>query len=197
MSSAPSLSVSSKAHTTIVNHALSHPTSIIHGALIGNRSSTGGVDITDVAPISHSHLTSLLIEGGITSAEGVWCKGNGSMVVGWYVCNERFSDLTPPESVMKVMEKIEAINGKELGSSSTVLIVVNAKKLLAPGGSNQPLQCYGKGTMGKHVKAVESNDLFVGPVTRGGRVDDIAKVFDFEDQMEEVIGADWRNNGPN
>jgi hypothetical protein len=181
-----SSSISSIAHTKIVNHALSHPTCPVHGALIGTQSSTGKLEITDVAPISHTHLTSLLIEGGMTLAEEVFCN-NGGSIVGWYVCNERLTDNNPPESVLKVMDKISAIAGE---NNSTLLVVVNNKKITSDSTS---LQCFVKDTRGRHLKTVDPGQITIGDYSKSLK-GDVSRVFDFEDQMEEIDGADWRNS---
>jgi len=85
-----------------------------------------------------------------------------------------------------VMERISANSG----STESVLVLMNNKKLSIK--SATPFQVFTKDGGGKFRKALESSGVKSGDLGGGEEDKGIKKVWDFQDMIEEVEGADWR-----
>jgi len=169
-----SYKISPAATTTILNHALTHPSSSVHGFLLGS----APTDIIAAVPLCHSPLTAPLLAAGLEVADRQFCGGSETRrIVGYYYASESASEGVATAPVLRAVESIGRIGG-------AVLLVVSNKKV-SEGG--QFLTAYEKDKNGRYLKNVEE-----GVEGGGGTVLD-EKVFDFEDMMEGE--GDWRNAG--
>ena len=121
-----SVIISPEVFALMAAHAASHPTTAIHGVLIGNRnSSTNKVDVTDAFPICHENPTKPLVETALalvqSNLEGQQQKDNDkkSCIVGWYTAPELLYEKKPGPVALRIVAGLAASSEDNDSSSSS------------------------------------------------------------------------------
>eukprot|EP00300_Choanocystis_sp_HF-7_P021993 c21103_g1_i1.p1 GENE.c21103_g1_i1~~c21103_g1_i1.p1 ORF type:complete len:190 (+),score=50.00 c21103_g1_i1:53-622(+) len=100
-------SVSKLASTKILLHAGKYLYTSVNGIAVGKVSSSGDIQIEDVVPLFHQHLSLLpLLEVALIQIEA-YCAANGQTLVGYYHGNEHVDDEKLPNIAKIIAEKIQ------------------------------------------------------------------------------------------
>eukprot|EP00534_Pseudo-nitzschia_fraudulenta_P000761 CAMPEP_0201124102 /NCGR_PEP_ID=MMETSP0850-20130426/10559_1 /ASSEMBLY_ACC=CAM_ASM_000622 /TAXON_ID=183588 /ORGANISM="Pseudo-nitzschia fraudulenta, Strain WWA7" /LENGTH=209 /DNA_ID=CAMNT_0047391295 /DNA_START=63 /DNA_END=689 /DNA_ORIENTATION=+ len=133
-------------------HAASHPTSAVHGILVGSR--TGDeVAVTDAFPICHENPTKPLVETALALVQSNLVEGNkNGSIVGWFTAPELLHETKPGPVALRIVANMAAA----MGEGEPVLLVLNNESivnLLAVGAedyrensttASQTIQAFGK-----------------------------------------------------
>lgn len=208
-----SVIISPEVFALMAAHAASHPTTAIHGVLIGNRnSSTNKVDVTDAFPICHENPTKPLVETALalvqSNLEGQQQKDTDkkSCIVGWYTAPELLYEKKPGPVALRIVAGLAAAASSENNDSSSssssgepVLLVLNNEvivNLLAEQEkvvASKVVQAYGKDF---GLQWMEPLDLTVS--NESGAVKAVSAIFnekvnvnDLVDHWDEGASSEW------
>jgi hypothetical protein len=203
-----SVTISPEVFALMAAHAASHPTTAIHGVLIGNRnSSTNKVDVTDAFPICHENPTKPLVETALalvqSNLEGQQLKDNDkkSCIVGWYTAPELLYETKPGPVALRIVAGLAAAsseNNDSCSSSSSgepVLLVLNNElivNLLAEKekvAASKVVQAYGKDF---GLQWMEPLDLIVS--NESGAVKAVSAIFNKEVNVNDLVDH-WDEGG--
>ena len=208
-----SVTISPEVFALMAAHAASHPTTAIHGVLIGNRNSnTNKVDVTDAFPICHENPTKPLVETAFalvqSNLEGQQQKDNDkkSCIVGWYTAPELLYETKPGPVALRIVAGLAAASSGDDDCSSSssslgepVLLVLNNElivNLLAEKekvAASKVVQAYGKDF---GLQWMEPLDLTVS--NESGAAKAVSAIFnekvnvnDLIDHWDEGASSEW------
>ena len=196
-----SVIISPEVFALMVAHAASHPTTAIHGVLIGNRnSSTNKVDVTDAFPICHENPTKPLVETALalvqSNLEGQQQKDTDkkSCIVGWYTAPELLYEKKPGPVALRIVAGLAAASSEEpvllvLNNEVIVTLLAEQEKVVA----SKVVQAYGKDF---GLQWMEPLDLTVS--NESGAVKAVSAIFnekvnvnDLVDHWDEGASSEW------
>eukprot|EP00536_Pseudo-nitzschia_multiseries_P006815 jgi/Psemu1/239684/estExt_Genewise1.C_1500035 len=111
-------------------HAASHPTSAVHGVLIGSRNGNNEVTVSDAFPVCHENPTKTLVETSLSLIQSV-LDGNESgkedAIVGWFTAPELLHETKPGPVALRIVAGMAAAFGGGDGGrgGEPVLLVLN------------------------------------------------------------------------
>ena len=196
-----SVIISPEVFALMAAHAASHPTTAIHGVLIGNRnSSTNKVDVTDAFPICHENPTKPLVETALalvqSNLEGQQQKDTDkkSCIVGWYTAPELLYEKKPGPVALRIVAGLAAASSEEpvllvLNNEVIVTLLAEQEKVVA----SKVVQAYGKDF---GLQWMEPLDLTVS--NESGAVKAVSAIFnekvnvnDLVDHWDEGASSEW------
>ena len=112
-------------------HAASHPTSAVHGVLIGSRQGNN-VTVSDAFPICHESPTKTLVETALTlvqsNLEG--SDNKKDKIVGWFTAPELLHDTKPGPVALRIVANLEAAMGGDGSGEQPVLLVLDNESIV-------------------------------------------------------------------
>mmetsp|Transcript_37119 Transcript_37119/g.51518 ORF Transcript_37119/g.51518 Transcript_37119/m.51518 type:complete len:198 (-) Transcript_37119:169-762(-) len=97
------------AYCKLILHAIKHPSSAVHGVLLGTILQDGTFDIIDAVPLFHGQLAlAALLEAALCQVEHHF-EEHGLKIVGYYHANERSTENDFSPVARKISDKIFAI----------------------------------------------------------------------------------------
>mmetsp|Transcript_29977 Transcript_29977/g.30465 ORF Transcript_29977/g.30465 Transcript_29977/m.30465 type:complete len:219 (-) Transcript_29977:1721-2377(-) len=116
-----SVTISPEVFALLVAHAASHPTTTVHGVLIGNRSkSNNKVDVTDAFPICHENPTRPLVETALALVQSNLEEEetNNKYIVGWFTAPELLYETKPGPVALRIVASLAAASSSRNDPSS-------------------------------------------------------------------------------
>mmetsp|Transcript_15950 Transcript_15950/g.19155 ORF Transcript_15950/g.19155 Transcript_15950/m.19155 type:complete len:209 (-) Transcript_15950:900-1526(-) len=118
-----SVVISPEAFVTMLMHAGTHGTTVVHGVLLGSISSTDNViKVDEAVPICHEEPTKPLIDTALSLVKAA----SESAVVGWYTSPERLQDQQPGPAALRITSSLAAASSN---SSEPALIVLQNESM--------------------------------------------------------------------
>jgi len=184
--------VTRNAHLKILLHCAKHPWADVNGALIGRRSESGKLKVTDAIPFFHTVTMVPMLEVGMMLVEE-FCKSDqtpeGTEVVGWYHSSARMNaDLnsTPATRIANGIHK----NGKP----DACLIMIRSSSLADE--MNSELEIMTKSGSSWSIKGVKSETELKNTkdFTILLKMEKQNIISDMDDWLMDTK-RDWRNQG--
>jgi len=194
-----SVTISPEVFALLVAHAASHPTTTVHGVLIGNRKSNK-VDVTDAFPICHENPTRPLVETALALVQSNLEGETNKYIVGWFTAPELLYETKPGPVALRIVASLAASSRGNSSSSSgePVLLSLNNEKIvniLAEKESlaSKAVQAYGKDF---GMQWMEPLDLTVS--NESAAVKAVTDIFnekfninDLVDHWDEGASSEW------
>ena len=180
-------------------HGLTYPTTSVHGILVGKKTSSTTVHVTDAYPVCHETPTRTVVDLAISLvASKVEEDGEEKKeIIGWYTAPEILEDSAPGPVALRI-----AANIASASASPTVLVVLNNSGLveLVAGGESCTsfLSAFGKDFGGqwmeniKDVK-VQDDEKAVGGIRKGvtATKGEGGSVKDLTDHWQSGASSEW------
>ncbi|KAL3932427.1 MAG: hypothetical protein SGARI_003964 [Bacillariaceae sp.] len=136
MSNAEKVEIRPEVLVLMASHASSHPTTSVHGVLIGNAAGKT-LKVTNAYPICHETPTKTLVETSLAMVQSSLDGNNGgngssSKIMGWYTAPELLGDTKPAPVALRVVASLEDGND----GLQPVLIVLNNEAIVNGNGSS-------------------------------------------------------------
>ena len=145
-----SVTLAPQVFALIAAHAASHPTSAVHGILVGSRNGDQ-VTIADAFPVCHENPTRTLVETALSLVQSI-IEGKNQTIVGWFTAPELLHETKPGPVALRIVANLAAAMDSN-GEGEPVLLVLNNQsilKLLATDEkdssmkASQTIQAFGK-----------------------------------------------------
>lgn len=144
-----SVTIAPQVFALMAAHAASHPTSAVHGILVGSRIGNE-VTVVDAFPVCHENPTKTLVETSLSIIQSN-LDGNKDKhsIVGWFTAPELLHETKPGPVALRIVANLATVMGEE----EPVLLVLNNEfivNLLAIGSQGESLtasraiQAFGK-----------------------------------------------------
>jgi len=148
-----SVTIAPQVFALMAAHAASHPTTAVHGILIGSRNGDE-VTVVDALPVCHGNPTKTLVETSLALAQSIVEGGeNKHTIVGWFTAPELLHETKPGPVALRIVANLAAAME---GEGEPILLVLNnesiVKMLAIPAGgdegnivtASQTIQAFGK-----------------------------------------------------
>jgi hypothetical protein len=122
-----SVTVAPQVFALMAAHAASHPTSAVHGILIGSRNGDK-VTVADAFPVCHENPTKPLVETALAFAQSI-LEGNNEdnhTIVGWFTAPELLHETKPGPVALRIVANLAAA----MGDDEPVLLVLNNESIV-------------------------------------------------------------------
>jgi len=121
-----SVTISPQVFALMAAHAASHPTSAVHGILIGSRKGDS-VTVADAFPVCHENPTKPLVETALALTQSILEDNNKSQtIVGWFTAPELLHETKPGPVALRIVANLAAAMGDE----EPVLLVLNNESIV-------------------------------------------------------------------
>jgi len=192
-----SVTISPEVFALLVAHAASHPTTTVHGVLIGNRKSNK-VDVTDAFPICHENPTRPLVETALALVQSNLEGETNKYIVGWFTAPELLYETKPGPVALRIVASLAASSRGNSSSGEPVLLSLNNEtivNILAEKESlaSKAVQAYGKDF---GMQWMEPLDLTVS--NESAAVKAVTDIFnekfninDLVDHWDEGASSEW------
>lgn len=193
-----SVTISPEVFALMGVHASCHPTTPLHGVLVGNRnkSKNGEVEITDAFPICHESPTKILVETSLSLILSVLEDDNNNKksIVGWYTAPELLDETKPGPVALRIVASIAAAASATGGEP--VLLVLNNDKIVKlfekeETDPNSCVQAYGKDFGMQWMEPVKSTKVTDSPKAVKAVLNDKLQVKDLVDHWEAGTSSEW------
>ena len=113
----------------MAGHAASHPTSPIHGILIGSRNGDK-VTVADAFPVCHENPTRPLVEMALAIVQST-LEGNkdGHGIVGWFTAPELLHETKPGPVALRIVANLAAAMDEGV-KGEPILLVMNNESIV-------------------------------------------------------------------
>ena len=124
-----SVTIAPQVFALMAGHAASHPTSPVHGILIGSRKGDK-VTVADAFPVCHENPTKPLVENALSLVQST-LQGNedGHAIIGWFTAPELLHETKPGPVALRIVANLAAAMGED-GRGEPVLLVVNNESIV-------------------------------------------------------------------
>ena len=194
-----SVVISSQVFTLMAAHAASHPTSAVHGILVGTRKG-GEVTIVDAFPVCHENPTKTLVETSLSLVQsGLEGNKDNLAIVGWFTAPELLHDAKPGPVALRIVANLAA----SMGENEPVLLVLNNGSIVKLFGAeesvtaSQTVQAFGKDFGMQWMEPIgnltvkdesESRKALLSMITKG---EDPRAVKDLVDHWDQGAASEW------
>jgi hypothetical protein len=123
-----SVTIAPQVFALMAAHAASHPTSAVHGILIGSRKGDT-VTVADAFPVCHENPTKPLVETALALTQSILEDNKGSnnhAIVGWFTAPELLHETKPGPVALRIVANLAAAMGDE----EPVLLVLNNESIV-------------------------------------------------------------------
>ena len=191
-----SVTISPEVFALMGVHASCHPTTPVHGVLVGNRnkSNKNEVEITDAYPICHESPTKILVETSLSLILSVLEDDNKTKksIVGWYTAPELLEETKPGPVALRVVASIAAAST----TGEPVLLVLNNDKIVKlfekeETDPNSCVQAYGKDFGMQWMEPLKSAKVMDSPKAVKAVLNDKLQVKDLVDHWEAGTSSEW------
>lgn len=204
-----SVTIAPQVFALMAAHAASHPTSAVHGILIGSRKGDK-VIVADAFPVCHENPTKPLVETALSLTQSILEDNNkdNHAIVGWFTAPELLHETKPGPVALRTIANMAAAFDKD-GSKEPVLLVLNNEFIVklnaaAAGGddeqsmkASQGIQAFGKDFGMQWMEPIDN--LSVTDESRTTKAvasmlneeSDIRVVKDLVDHWEEGAASEW------
>ena len=202
-----SVTIAPQVFALMAAHAGSHPTSPVHGILIGSRNGER-VNVADAFPVCHENPTKTIVEMALSLVQSN-LEGNkdGHTIVGWFTAPELLHETKPGPVALRIVANMAFAMAGD-GEGEPILVVMNNEsivKLLArevdgeEGGmtASRTIQAFGKDFGMQWMEPIEK--LIVTDETRTTKAvvamikgeSEIRFVNDLVDHWEQGANSEW------
>ena len=161
-------------------HACKYPSEPIWGLLLGTSKGSGGIQVTDVAPLFHSDLVASTLEAALLIVQEWITTQEGVSIVGCYVANR----LAASNSVNSVTARFGHAIRKQSGGAGCIVVVDNSKM---NDESSTALRLFGASKDGSWNLS-SSGNISVEEGAQGALTSHLTKgttVSDFDDHLDD------------
>lgn len=128
-----SVTVAPEVFALMAAHAVSHPTSAVHGILVGSRKGDE-VAVADAFPVCHENPTKTLVETALSLVQSI-LEGNkeNHTIIGWFTAPELLHETKPGPVALRIVSNLAAAMGEGCQGDPVLLVLNNESivKLLA------------------------------------------------------------------
>jgi len=184
-----SVTISPAVFALLVAHAGAHPTTTVHGVLIGTRK-LNRIDIIDASPICHENPTKPLVETALALVQSNLEGQKDKFIVGWYTAPELLHEKKPGPVALRIVAS--------LAICEPVLLFLNNETIIDLLGKNECLVSNAILAYGKDfgMQWMEPLELKVLNESNAEKVIDAIfkdkmKINDLVDHWDEGTSSEW------
>ena len=183
--------IAPQAAVSMVLHAKRHGTTVVHGVLIGSRSSGETIRVTNAIPLCHEPPTRTLVD---TSLAMVQAQHGSDKIVGWFTAPEVLDDESPGPAALRIVASLETTDFEPVlvVLSNTALVKFLAD--MNEGSASELFKAYGKDFGKQYMEPLPLSLEKGGGVAESVREacqKGIVVVDDLVDHWEDSFSPEW------